>query len=184
MFAPATLPLQVTFLVLVLLAITLPLLLSRYTKNSVPIGCGICLLGSLPTLFIVGAVIDSIRYGEFQFDTAGAIEDGYVELPADATRITLHKYASGHELRFATSRQSLESWMEDWVERRSKYNGDVTPFKRSHSTLGFSDRFGQHGWERPNDTIAYRGWRAPEGAGIDVWYSDAEGIAFISDSYW
>ena len=183
MFAPAILPIQVAFLVLVVLAFMLPLLLRRFTKHAVPIGCGLCLLGSLPILFGVGAIIDSIRYGEFNFENADRLNDGYVELPTDATNITLHKYASGHELKFSTNRQSLEKWMEDWVDRLSKFT-DATPFELGGSVGRFSDRFGQHGWKRPSDTVVYRGWRSGRGGGFDVWYSEREKTAFISAGYW
>jgi hypothetical protein len=184
MWVPAVLPLKYTFYALVALALTLPFALRRFTKHPVLLSLGICALSSLPLLMIVGAIIDSYRYGEFHFDSYESLADSYVELPQDATNITLRKYASGHEVKFQTSKSTLEKWMSDLTAQRSEYS-DATPFVLENlgNTKWFRNDFGPE-WSCPSDVIFYRGWRSARGAGFDVWYSEDSETAFIAASYW
>lgn len=189
MFAPAILPIQITFFVLLAAVVLMSFLLRRFTKHPIAISVLTCVVGGLPVLLAVGAVVDSIRYGKFEYIDASKLNDGYVELPSDSTEIVLHKYASGHELKFKTNLESLEKWMSDWVADVSQYASNVTPFEKddSQSNYGeseFTNRFGQHGWSYPSDAVVYRGWRSGRGGGFDVWFSATEKTAYISAGYW
>ena len=188
MFAPLALPIKITFVVMALLAIVLPRAIGRFLAYPVLGSLSICCVLSIPMLVLVGSIVDSIRYGEFHYPDARQLNDGYVQLPVDATDITLHKYASGHDLKFRTSRASLENWMDDLTRQRLKYS-DATPFDLddSHSefnSVAFSGRFGRYGWQYPADAVIYRGWFSGRGAGFNVWYSESHQSAFISGSYW
>lgn len=138
-------------------------------------------------LFVIGSVVDSIRYGEFHHLDATRLNDGYVQLPVDATEITLHKYASGHEMKFKTTGTSLESWMTELTKQRQAYS-NATPFKldvrSDFDAEEFENHFGEHGWRYPDDAVVYRGWRSGRGAGFDIWYSDREQSAYIRAAYW
>ncbi len=187
LFAPVVLPLQITFFVTVGLAIFLPLAFRRFTKQPVLAAIGSCAILSLPILFLVGTIVDSVRYGEFHHADASKLNDGYVQLPPDAFDIILHKYASGHELKFKTTKASLESWMEKLTEKRRTFS-DATQFELGEPSefevREFEGLFGNHGWRYPEDSTVYRGWRSGRGAGFDVWYSESEQSAFIHASYW
>ena len=188
MFAPVFLPLQITFFVMLGLVVGLPFLFRRFTKHPVLASLGTSALLGFPMLFAIGSIVDSFRYGEFQHDDAKRLNDGYVQLPTDATEITLHKYASGHELKFKTTKASLETWMTELTNHRLKYM-NVTPFEPGDShpnfdAKGFANLFGRHGWQYPADAVIYRGWRSGRGSGFDVWYSDVEQSAYIHASYW
>ena len=189
MFAPAILAIQITFFVLLAIAVLLPFLIRRCTKRPFAVSLSTCLIGGLPLLFAIGAVVDSIRYGKFEYEDALKLNDEYVQLPSDSTDIVLHKYASGHELKFKTNHESLQEWMTDWVADVSQYAANVTPFEKderltNYKETEFRHRFGQHGWTFPQDAIVYRGWRSGEGSGIDVWFSEVEQTAYISAAYW
>ena len=189
MFAPAILPIQITFFVLLAVVIVLPLFIRRFTKHPIAISVLACLIGGLPVLFAVGAVVDSFRYGEFAHENASELNDGYVELPHNSTNIVLHKYASGHELKFKTDAESLSNWMSEWVNDMSQYAADVAPFELDDSLSDYAEteflnRFGDHGWAYPSDAVVYRGWRSGRGGGFDVWFSENEQTAYISGSYW
>lgn len=167
------------------LAFVLPFLFYRFTKRPILASLAACLLLGIPMLFLVGSIVDSIRYGEFYHPDAAQLNDGYVELPKDATDITLHKYASGHELKFTTNKASLEEWMAD---QRLEYS-DATSFQLEDSRPDFqaeefSLRFGELGWSFPVDAVVYRGWRSGRGGGFDVWFSETQQSACISGSYW
>ena len=187
LFAPIVLPVQITFFVMIALVIGLPIVFRRFTKRPVLASIGSCAVLGLPLLFLVGAIVDSIRYGEFHHTHASKLNDGYVQLPTDASDITLHKYASGHELKFKTTRASLESWMEALTEKRREYS-DATPFELEEPSefdvQEFDNLFGDHAWRFPDDATVYRGWRSGRGAGFDVWYSDTKLTAFIHAGYW
>ena len=188
MLGPVILPLQITIFVMITLIVTLPSVLRRYTKHPVLASFGISAVLGIPMLLAMISIVDSIRYGEFQYNDTKRLNDGYVELPSDASEITLHKYASGHELKFKTKKSSLESWMTELTNRRLKYT-KATPFKLDDSrpkfdAAEFASRFGRHGWSYPPDAVIYRGWRSGRGGGFDVWYSEIDRSAYISSSYW
>jgi len=99
LFAPVVLPVQITFLMMLTLVVALPFLLRRFTKYQVLASFGTCAVLGIPIFFATGSIVDSIRYGEFQHNDATRLNDGYVEVPSDATKIILHKFASGLRLR-------------------------------------------------------------------------------------
>ena len=187
MFAPVVLPIQITFFLMVALAFALTFAFRRFTNQPVLASFGACCALGIPILFLVGAIVDSFRYGKFLHPDASKLNDGYVQLPADATEITLHKYASGHELKFTTNKIALETWMDSITEKRRRYT-DATPFvldqPSDNQSQEFADDFRRHGWKYPNDAVKYRGWRSARGGGFDVWYSESEHLAFIRAGYW
>ena len=165
----------------------LPFLLRRSMKHPILASLGISAVLAIPMLFAIGFIVDSIRYGEFNHADASKLNDGYVQLPVDATEITLHKYASGHELKFKTTKASLESWMAELTQKRRKYS-DATAFefdvRSDFDSEHFNHLFGRHGWDYPADAVVYRGWRSGRGGGFDVWYSEVQQFAYISGTYW
>lgn len=187
LFASLVLPVQITLLVMFMLAIGLTMPLRRVVKHPIAISLGICAFLGIPLLFLIGMVVDSFRYGEFHYDDASGLNDSYVHLPSDSTKITLHKYASGHEMKFRIAKSSLEAWMTEITSQRNEYS-DAKPFKldvrSENDRRKFIDLFGHHGWRCPDDAVIYRGWRSARGGGFDVWFSDLEGIAFINAGYW
>lgn len=185
MFVPLVLPLQVTCVAMCVAFLALVFLLRRFAKRPYLCSLGLCVLATIPTLYLVGAIVDSMRYGEFHHADASRLNDGYVELPAEASNIVLHKYASGHELMFDIDRASLESWINEMEGRWSEFT-DPSSFELETEAdqLEFSSRFSRGGWKMPPDAVLYRGPRSGRGGGCDVWYCDASQIAFISAGYW
>ena len=187
MFAPVVLPVLITCMVLLVLAIGLSLCLHRVTNHPILISILVCAILGIPILLLVGEIVDSIRYGEFHHVDASELNDGYILLPPDATNITVHKYASGHELKFKTTKKSLESWMDKVTKERREY-ANATPFElEERSELDpqvFEHLFGKHGWHYSDDTVVYGGWVSDRGGGFDVWYSEKRKTAFIQGRYW
>gem|GEM_PF-2378294 len=178
---------KITFYITVLLGFSLWTVLRRRLKRPILTTLGTCMALFIPMLFGVGAVVDSVRYGEFKHEDTTSLNDAYVKIPRDATDITLHKYASGHFLKFSTSEDSLQSWMDELTEERRKFD-DASPFeitaKSEFDKTEFNNIFKDHGWLYPEDVMVYRGWRSRRGGGFDVWYSEAKKTAFISAGYW
>jgi hypothetical protein len=188
MFEPMVLPVRITSFVLLALFVCLSLILRRFTKHPVLSSITTCIVAGLPLLFLVGFLVDSVRYGEFHYADAKGLNDGYVSLPAEATGVTLHKYASGHALKFKTSESSLTAWMNTLTQQRLEYT-DATPFRLEEEEDGFlaeefKNLFHRQGWSPPADVVVYRGWRSGRGGGFDVWFSKAGETAYISAGYW
>ncbi len=193
MFAPVILPLQMTCVVVALMTLMAAVLWERQTKRvllSVALGFLTGFVLFIPTLFVVGAIVDACRYGKFEYARGAEIRDPYVEIPESVTNVTLYKYASGHEVRFQIDEATLLAWMDSVTKKRGEFS-KATPFEREEqSTSGeFSQhewewRFGRRHWARPADIVKYNGWHSGRGAGFDVWYSAESQTAFISAGYW
>lgn len=145
----------------------------------------------LPILILTGEIVDRVRYGTFQYESATEIHDPYVRIPASARDIILHKYASGHRARFSVEPADLTNWMASVVEARRKEIGQTAPFEEQNSSFNFEGRAGifesrysRTGWKMPPDTVWYQGWRSGRGSGFDVWYSPATREGFVDAAYW
>ncbi|MDM4019463.1 hypothetical protein [Roseiconus lacunae] len=115
MLAPLVLPFQITIAVFAVLwclgAITL-----RTPKRIVWLSIAAVIL-FIPSCTGIMAVVDSQRYGRFDYADASDIpNDGNIELPVKAADITLYRNGAGHYAKFTIDTQSLQSWIE---ERRS-----------------------------------------------------------------
>ena len=189
MFGPVLLPVSLTFLVMLSMFTALPFLLRRFTKTkgAVSLAFGICVAASIPTLFLVGAIVDSVRYGEFTYSSPDEI-GGYTfwTLPSDATLITMHKYSSGHELRFHTTQIALEKWMDQIRARQLELYENVEEFVLiDHADQEWFDScFSRHEWPFPDDAVMYRGPRGEKGSGFETWFSKKNQTAYISRNYW
>jgi hypothetical protein len=148
----------------------------------------ICFVSFVPGFIVVSEIVGFVVYGEFTYAEASQIHDKYIDLPTDAREIVLHKYASGHAVKFQTSQESLEEWMNQVTESRRKYT-DAIPFQR-HEEIEellideFIMRFEQYEWSYPSDVVVYRGWHSQRGAGFDVWFSHSNKTCYISAGYW
>lgn len=185
------LPLQITcVIVLLVVAGTYRVLRrSRKVAPAAQLAAATGVVAVVPILFLVSGIVDSFRYGVFRFERAAEIGDPHVLLPESATGITLHKFGSGHEVRFTIDPPGLASWMESVANRRRDQLGQPTPFqeqpKDGHGDLrDFENEFGRNGWTMPADVVRYRGWRWPTGAGFDVWYSPSTQEGYIRAGYW
>ncbi|HET6425123.1 MAG TPA: hypothetical protein VFG20_15660 [Planctomycetaceae bacterium] len=194
MLAPLVLPLQITCVVVGLLSLIVAMLWQRIAKRP-RISFFLMLVTSIglfvPTLLVVSLIVDEARYGKQEFATGAQVVDRYVEVPASATNIILHKYASGHELRMNVDEDALLAWMDAVTKKSQQFARDATPFEKDES-FGrgeyfrhiWKTRFAKYGWEAPPDIVQYKGWRSARGSGFDVYYSPQSQTAFISAAYW
>ena len=107
-------------------------------------------------------------------------------MPKNASDITMHKYPSGHEVKFQTTKVELEDWMSRMHKRHLEYSNDTKPFTIDPDVtpVTFDSYFSRHNWPYPKDATMYRGPFGADGSGFNVWYSNDEQTAYISAGYW
>lgn len=188
MFAPIVLPFQITLVILVVVLVSIGVFLRRKSAKAIALIFSFILF--IPSCAGVAFVVDAFRYGQFNYTSATDFRDPYVEIPKNAKSITLHKYSSGHEMRFTCEPEELASWMEA-VDKHRKNFIDYEPFELDEGLASNEDRnrffeshFGRHGWKMPDDVVCYKGWRSGRGSGFDVWYSPTTKTGFVNAGYW
>ena len=152
----------------------------------------------IPSCVGVMAVVDLQRYGRFDYSTASEIpDDGYIELPATATDITLYRNGAGHWAKFMIDTPSLRSWID---ERRSlrpdlnthhdddEWSPRDTDTQRPdtlelHQQI-FENRFPDTGWSYDPSMLEVDVSRSDRGGGYTVWHVPSTNDTYISAGYW
>ena len=192
MLWPLVLPFKITVGILVVL-IVLAMLLSLKLKWPVGKAFGISLLlgavAFVPSCTGIMKVMDSYRFGVFEYETADAVSDAHVKywLPATAKSIMLDQQSNGFRANFTISQQDLDSHFDQqWKQCDPKYlvqrSGSVSKSPTKPTSL--EREFGGLKWQVFDDMIEYRGPIADNGAGYSIWYSPSQAIAFQSAGYW
>lgn len=144
------------------------------------------------------SVVDARRYGRFDYAAANEIpDDGYIELPASATDITLFRSGAGHWAKFSIDTPTLGSWIDERLSLRPDLNNshDANEWapKATHSqppdTLElnqqiFGDRFPDTGWIYDPAMLEIQISRSDRGGGYTVWHVPSNGDTYISAGYW
>ena len=188
LLAPIVLPFQITVLVFVVALVAIGVFFRRKTAFAIALMFSFILF--IPSCIGIAFIVDAVRYGHFEYATAVEISDPYVDVPKNARSVTLYKYSSGHEIRFASEKEELEKWMEAVDNRRKDFMA-YKPFTRDNAIVenegrkqSFESLFGRRGWSMPDDVVRYSGWRSARGSGFDVWYSPSTRTGFIHAGYW
>lgn len=143
----------------------------------------------IPSCAGIMAILDSQRFGVFEYDTFAKVNDFRVEryLPPSATSITMEKKMNGFRARFSIT----ESELLVYLDKLWNQNGDQSIRERGESSQVLAaDReyhelqYGDLGWPLLNDATEYHSPMAPSGAGFSVWFSASEGIAYERAGYW
>ncbi len=143
----------------------------------------------IPSCVGIMAVIDTQRFGVFEYDAFGEVNDFRVEryLPPAATAITIEKHPQGFRARFSINEADLMAHLDNLWARY----GDRSVVKRGemhsmsvvdHQSHGLS--FGHLGWPPLDGATEYHSPTAANGAGFSVWYSPKQGIAYQRAGYW
>ncbi len=196
MLAPLVLPFQITVAVFVTFwcvgALTL-----RTPKRIALLSVASVLL-FIPSCVGVTALVDSQRYGRFNYALASEIpDDGYIELPAHAAEVTIYRNAAGHWARFTISTPSLRSWIDERRSLRPDLNpqhdedewaangGDAQPpdlLERNQQV--FRSRFPDTGWTYGPSMLEMHVSRSDRGGGYTVWHVPTTGDTYLSAGYW
>jgi hypothetical protein len=192
MLWPIVLPFKITFWCLAVLVgiatATAPVLKWKRGKTFLIISLIAC-VAFIPSCVGIMAVIDTQRFGVFEYDAFGDVNDFRVEryLPPAATAITIDKYPQGFRARYSVTETDLIAYLDDiWAQY-----GDMSVVKRGemyametvdpeHHDL----QYGDLGWPPLENATEYHSPTAANGAGFSVWFSPREGIAYQRAGYW
>jgi hypothetical protein len=143
------------------------------------------------------AVVDSHRYGRFDYGNASDIpDDGYIELPTNATEITLYRNGAGHWAKFTIDTPSLKSWINDRLSLRPDLNElhddewlqiDTETQRPDLLELNqqiFNIRFPETGWAYDPSMMEVHVSRSGRGGGYTVWHVPSTGETYLSAGYW
>lgn len=196
MFAPLVLPFQITVVAFAIFWFVGALVFR--TRERIAWMTLAAILLFIPSCAGVMAVVDTQRYGRFDYDNASEIpSDRYLELPGDATDITVYRSDSGHWAKFTIDTQALQSWIDsrrslqpdlnrkndddEWLASPSvSLQDDVLEQKQQ----AFSSRFPGTGWTYDPAMHEIHVILSERGGGFTLWHIPASGATYISAAYW
>lgn len=141
-------------------------------------------------------VVDAFRYGKFEYATTGDIPTkGYIELPAAATNIVLHRQGNGHQARFSCDTESLRAWVEERRALRPDLNGspkanewivaaDLDPSFQQINKRRFAFNFSNTGWIYDSGMAKIYVSRSSNGGGYTIWHTPASNETYLRAGYW
>ncbi len=192
MLWPIVLPFQITACVLLALIVIATLAAPLVKWKRLPTFIGVLvlsLLAFIPSCVGIMNIVDTQRFGVFNYQTFKEVNDFRVEryLPPVARDITVDKYAQGFRARFTIKQAELDAYLDEvWslygkrsVVKRGEMSAMRLVDKQSHEL-----RFGDLGWAYLDDATEIYGPTAGNGAGFSVWYSPSTGIAYQRGGYW
>ena len=143
MFWPIELPIKITFWLMIgLMTVGLVVLvrLKWHPLNAILSSSAFGILLFIPSCMVTSAIVDSVRFGVFNHETAREIGDFRVwrSVPMSATKITVQKYASRHRARngagitFASLRQAsaISTRICGWRNSQIRLDSSQSPFSR------------------------------------------------------
>jgi hypothetical protein len=191
MLWPFVLPAQITFWSIVTLLVISLIAASAFKwsrRRTLLAGVMFAMVGFIPSCTLIMDLLDSNRFGVFEYASFGDVKDFRVErfLPTTAKGITLEKYPQGFRARFKITEAELLGYLDSaWA----KYGADAIDKRETKPAavahLEFHQfNFGELGWPFLKDAVEYQGPTARNGAGFFIWYSPSAGIAHERASYW
>ena len=191
MLWPVVLPFKITFCLLAgivaLVTIASPLIKWKPIKTFLITSC-IAVAGFIPSCAAIMSVIDSRRFGVFQYQTLSEVDDMRVELflPPQAKNITVDKYGAGHRAKYSISRDELDAFIDGlWTN-----HGDRSMIQRNELEPGipvagdtFDFMFKDLGWPPFDNAVELHGPVASDGAGATYFFDPATKTAYHRAGY-
>ena len=196
MLAPIVLPFQITVAVFAVLWCAGAMRLR--TPKRIAFLSLACLVLFIPSCVGVMTVVDSQRYGRFDYDIAAKVpKDGYIEIPTNASEITLYRNDAGHWAKFVVDTPSLKSWIDahrslrpdlnanhdddEWVPKQTNTQ---RPDILEQNQQTFDNRFPKTGWKYDPSMVELDVRLSDRGGGYTVWHVPSTGITYLSAGYW
>ena len=191
MFWPLVLPVQITFWLvtsIVLLATVFAPALKWKRAKTFGIASLIGCLAFVPSCAGIITILDSQRFGVFEYDAYSDVDDFRIEryLPTAAKNITLEKFASGHRARYSISQLELTDFLDDlWNDhgRFSAISRDELCDGESITADTFQHSFADLGWP-PFNAIEYHSPVQGDGGGATYYFDPSTGTTYHRAGYW
>ena len=192
MLWPLVLPFQITISLLMAVVTSLTALapIVKWKRGkmfgiSVAFGC----LAFIPSCTGIMAIIDSQRFGTFQYNTMSEVNDIRVAryLPAKARNISLEKYPNGHCAKYSISKVNLLSYLDTLWEK----DGQHSAISRNQLHEGepvsvdFIDGvFADLKWPAFKNPIEFHSPIESDGGGATYYFDATTDTVYHRASYW
>lgn len=193
MLWPLQLPFLITCLLMGLFVLAVAILSARLKWNPTTasfFAVFIAVLAFIPSCTGVMMVVDSVRFGAFEFASFDEINDFRAEryMPPNATKISMVKFPACYYAKYVLSKEALEAYLDElWREyghrsaskRGAMYDEGKTAY-REQMNLEFRDL----NWELPNKSTVYYSPSESDGGGAKYYYDAQSGVVYQRTAYW
>ncbi len=192
MLWPLILPFKIAFWLLAgLVAIVTILAPSLKWKRgkTFAIALLLAIVAFIPSCTGIMAIVDSQRFGLFQYDSFAQVNDERIEryLPTQARNITLEKYAAGHRARYSISESDLMAYVDGLWDQYGEYSAterDDLDDGAKVSPESFDLYFGDLGWPVLENAIELNSPREGDGGGATYFLDRSGGTVYHFAGYW
>lgn len=192
MFWPLILPAKITFwlLLAVIVCFTCLAPIARLRRLHVFFGTLLlAVVAFIPSCVGVMAVLDSRRFGEFEYATYDEVDDFRVEryLPPQARSIKLYKIPNGFRAMFQISEADLAAWHDSiWSDYGSAdaFDTERGPDESEAIASEMLVHFELLDWLLPQPEVGYYAPVAANGATFKTWYDRDTNTAILWGCYW
>ncbi|TWU55340.1 hypothetical protein [Rubripirellula reticaptiva] len=192
MLWPIILPLKITLWVLAGFIVTAVVVapLFKWRRGKVAfVSLLVALLAFIPVCAGIGSVLDSNRFGVFDYETYAEVQDFRIEryLPPEARDITIDKYAMGYRARYTIKLDELAAYLdESWAEAdgRSAVPRDQLGDGDSVASERFGYSFDGLDWGVPADALHFHSPVQSDGGGADYYFDPQTNIVLQHAGYW
>ncbi|SIO26272.1 hypothetical protein SAMN05444166_3322 [Singulisphaera sp. GP187] len=194
MLWPLALPFKITIALLMALVALLTALApivkwkrGKMFKISLACGC----LALIPSCMGIMAIIDSQRFGTFQYNSGSEVNDFRVEryLPAKARNITLKKISAGHWAKYSISKADLLSYLDAIWDRYGEYS--VTSRDQLHDgepvsvdSIDYDRMFADLKWPALKNPIEFHSPIGKDGDGAIYYFDATTETVYHRAGYW
>ena len=195
MLWPLDLPFKITFWLLsaIVLGITAASALLK-SKGGRTFGYALFLavVGFIPSCTGIMLVVDTVRFGDFEYDSFPDIKDWRYEryLPTAATHIAMHKPwgGNGYQARYSITEAELQSYLGDiwakWGRHSSAPRGAFWDEGKRAYKGEFESNFDDLGWKAGEGVVKYYSPSESDGGGAVYYFDRDSDTAFQRTGFW
>jgi hypothetical protein len=192
MLWPLVLPFQITISLLMALVafftVFAPIVKWKRGKMfgiSLAFGC----LAFIPSCVGIMVIIDSQRFGTFQYNSASEVNDFRVAryLPAKSRNISLKKYPNGYRAKYSISKADLLSYLDALWDKYGEQS--VTPRDQLHdgepvSVDSIDHVFADLKWPALKNPIEFHSPHEDDGGGATYYFDATTDTVYQRAGYW
>jgi hypothetical protein len=163
--------------------------LKRSRKKTFVALTALSFVGFIPSCVGVTTIVDSYRFGTFQYSTFEELRDFRIEryIPKEARTITLNKYASGHRAKYTVSEIELKAHL-DHLWAKAGQHSVISREKPNVGALSSADQmqaeFGDLNWPILQNAVELHSPVAGNGAGATYYFSKETSMVYQRAGYW